>query len=243
MVDKTGNTASDLTALYRLYEERISVIPAARNNIFESLVTFDSSKTAPIHRWYTFKEGFSDRLVDALNQHGIISKAESSILLDPFCGVGTTILSCQLQGANGNVHTAIGIERNPAIHSIAQSKLNWREYRLGTIDKLLRALMLPKRCRRPSIPVPELSTFHQTRTSGKRAFDPRALAELLFLRERIKRECGSNPEKDFFMLAWTAVIEQASNTRKDGRALRLMKQSEIPNVRELFFAQCQLMIE
>jgi hypothetical protein len=243
MADKTASAVSDLTALYRLYEERISVIPATQNDIFESLVTFDSCKTAPIHRWYTFKEGFSDRLVNALNQHGIISKKESSILLDPFCGVGTTLLSCQLQEANGNVHTAIGIERNPAIHSIAQSKLNWREYRLGTIDKLLRALRLPKRGRRPSVPVPELSTFHQTRKSGKRAFDPQVLADLLFVRERIKRECGLNPERDFFMLAWTAVIEQASNTRKDGRALRLMEQSELPNVRELFFAQCQLMIE
>jgi hypothetical protein len=39
MVDKTASAVSDLTALYRLYEERISVIPAGQNDIIERLVT------------------------------------------------------------------------------------------------------------------------------------------------------------------------------------------------------------
>jgi len=243
MVSETVREVENLTALYRSYEERVSVIPTSQDKSFESLVTFDNCKTEPIHRWYTFKEGYSHRLIAALENQGIISAKASTILLDPFCGVGTTLLSCQLRATNGNVRTVIGMERNPAIHSIAKSKLNWRAYRLRTIKQSLEALKLPKRGRRPMLSAPELSTFNSTRKNGKRAFHPKVLADLLFLRERINQECGLNPELDFFMLAWTAVIEQASNTRKDGRALRLIESLGVPDVAELFIAQCDLMIE
>jgi hypothetical protein len=243
MVNKAALEVDSLTALYSTYENNICVLPAPPSGSFENLVTFDNCKTEPIHRWYTFKEGYSHRLIGTLEKQGIISAAASTILLDPFCGVGTSLLSCQLQSANGNSRTVIGMERNPTIHSIARSKLNWRAYRLGTIKQSLETLKLPKRGRRPRLSVPELSTFNSTRKNGKRAFHPEVLTDLLFLRERINQECGLTPELDFFMLAWTAVIEQASNTRKDGRALRLIESPEVPDVAELFIAQCELMIE
>lgn len=57
MVSEAVREVENLTALYRSYEERVSVIPTSQDKSFESLVTFDNCKTEPIHRWYTFKEG------------------------------------------------------------------------------------------------------------------------------------------------------------------------------------------
>jgi hypothetical protein len=138
---------------------------------------------------------------------------------------------------------AVGIERNPAIYSVARSKLNWHNYRDRVLRRLLASLKLPKRGRRPRFPIPQLSTLTATRKNGKRAFEQGVLEDLIFYREWIKENCGSERELDFFMLAWTSVIEQASNTRKDGRALRLLEVSERPNVKHLLIAQCELMLE
>lgn len=243
MANQTNCELNELAALYHSFEERISVIPAPEDGSLKTLVTFDSSKAAPVHRWYKFKEGYSNKLLSTLEAKGIIPAKAAASLLDPFCGVATTLLSCQLPGENGHVRTAVGIERNPAIYAVAKSKLNWHKYRERVVNRLLESLKRPKRGRRPALAIPELSTFTATRRNGKRAFERAALEELIFYREWIKQNCGSQLEFDFFMLAWTSVIEQASNTRKDGRALRLVEISESPNVKELLIAQCELMLE
>ena len=234
---------NDLTDLYHTFEAQISVVPAPEDDSLKSLVTFDSSKAAPVHRWYTFKEGYSNKLLSTLEREEIIPAKFAARLLDPFCGVATTLLSCQLPGENGHVRTAVGIERNPAIYSVAKSKLSWHKYREAALNRLLGRLRLPKRGRRPTLLIPPLSTLTATRKNGKRAFEPGILEDLIFYREWIRENCGSEVEFDFFILAWTAVIEQASNTRKDGRALRLLDVSETPNVKQLLIAQCELMLE
>jgi hypothetical protein len=243
MADETLRQLDCLTDIYHAYEGKITVIPAPEDGSLKSLVTFDSSKAAPVHRWYPFKEGYSHNLLLTLQNKGIISRKSGTHLLDPFCGVGTTLLSSQLSERNEYIKKAIGIERNPAISFIAKSKLSWHQYRTRVINKMLAHLRLPRRGRRPTYSIPELSTLTAVRENGKCAFELKVLQDLLFYRNWIMNNCAGTPELDFFMLAWTSVIEQASNTRKDGRALRLLEVSETPNVKELLIAQCEFMLE
>ncbi len=242
MADQTSIELDDLTNLYHRYQQKISIVPSPKDESLKNLVTFDSAKAAPVHRWYTFKEGYSNKLLSTLEERQIITRKSAASLLDPFCGVATTLLSCQLPGENGYIGNATGIERNPAIFSIARAKLNWHEYRPGVIHRLLEKLKAPKRGRRSLIPIPELSTLRRCK-NGKLAFEPGVVHALMFYREWIKENCDRRPELDFFMLAWTAVIERASNTRKDGRALRLLDTSDYPNVKELIITQCELMLK
>ena len=46
-------------------------------------------------------------------------------LLDPYCGVGTTLLSAQI--LPNQVESATGFERNPFAAFVASSKLSWPE--------------------------------------------------------------------------------------------------------------------
>ena len=58
---------------------------------FENLVNFKTNLTLRKHKWYDYKQGYSERLVKY-----IIDKEQPShdyFILDPFCGVGTTNLT------------------------------------------------------------------------------------------------------------------------------------------------------
>jgi DNA modification methylase len=66
---------------------------------------FASNKLLPIHRWVPWIAGFSSEFVrDALNK--VIKNG--GVVLDPFSGVGTTLVETVLSG-----HKATGFEVNP----------------------------------------------------------------------------------------------------------------------------------
>jgi hypothetical protein len=77
---------------------------------------FATNKTLPIHRWVPWIAGFSSAFVkDALNRH---LKSESMVL-DPFAGVGTTLVEAALAG-----HNVLGCEINPYAALACRTKLN-----------------------------------------------------------------------------------------------------------------------
>lgn len=72
----------------------------------------------PIHDWYRFVLSFPPHLV-----REYISKFNlnnDSLLLDPFCGTGTTLIEAKLNGIQ-----SIGIEGNPIAHFVTETKVNW----------------------------------------------------------------------------------------------------------------------
>ena len=76
---------------------------------------FASNRNAPIHRWAPWIAGFSKQFVeDALERHA----PAPSVVLDPFAGVGTTLLEADLAG-----HEAVGFEINPYAAFVARVKL------------------------------------------------------------------------------------------------------------------------
>lgn len=71
-----------------------------------------------IHRWYTSVMGFSPSLVrEAMADLGC---KPSGWLLDPFCGTGTTLVECALQGID-----VMGIDANPFSAFCSQAKTEW----------------------------------------------------------------------------------------------------------------------
>lgn len=70
------------------------------------------------HDWYRFVLSFPPHLVkDYLRRFGLDHDA---LVLDPFCGTGTTLIESKLNGFN-----SVGIEANPIIKHITQTKLKW----------------------------------------------------------------------------------------------------------------------
>lgn len=71
-----------------------------------------------IHDWYRFVLSYPPHLVkDYLCRFGVGNK---NCVLDPFCGTGTTLVECKKHGIS-----SIGIEANPVVHLIAQTKTRW----------------------------------------------------------------------------------------------------------------------
>ncbi len=75
---------------------------------------FSNNKELPIHRWVPWIAGFSaDFVHDALSRY-LPSKGT---ILDPFCGVGTTLIEAALLG-----HKAVGFEINPYADFVCRTK-------------------------------------------------------------------------------------------------------------------------
>lgn len=76
---------------------------------------FASNKTLPIHRWIPWIAGFSSDFVKtALNNY----LGDKSVVLDPFAGVGTTLVEATLLG-----HDTVGFEINPYAALACRTKL------------------------------------------------------------------------------------------------------------------------
>jgi DNA modification methylase len=70
------------------------------------------------HNWYRFVLSFPPHLVRKYIQKFKLN--EENILLDPFCGTGTTIIEAKLNGIRG-----IGIEFNPMSYFSSKVKTDW----------------------------------------------------------------------------------------------------------------------
>src|SRR5437867_1167584 len=76
-----------------------------RTGALGKLLSFEPNLATPVHRWYKFKEGFSRGLVEYLLKQYPPASNKSVRFLDPFCGVGTSLLSAE------SVLQAAGVRR------------------------------------------------------------------------------------------------------------------------------------
>ena len=79
--------------------------------------SFVDNMKLPIHRWFRYSAGFSADWVRSV----IFDKTDSKgslLVIDPFAGVGTTLLAC-----NAGQACCIGFEMHPFIFRVARTKL------------------------------------------------------------------------------------------------------------------------
>ncbi|MHA2293772.1 MAG: DNA methyltransferase, partial [Candidatus Hodarchaeales archaeon] len=81
-------------------------------------VTFQKNKKSPVHRWYPYKEGFSQSFVEKMFKEYNVDK--NSRIVDPFAGSGTILVEAKKRGI-----FSAGYELNPFIHFLAKVKVNW----------------------------------------------------------------------------------------------------------------------
>lgn len=192
---------------YKAYEKRIAVEQCAS---LASSVVFRGNDDVPVHRWFRFKEGFSSGLLEQLLRRLNYRTDVPLRILDPFCGVGTSLLSAQL--LEGFRIEAVGIERNPFIAFVAETKLRWSELRPSSLlSEGLGAVAKAKMHRE----LPQLSSIQQGRCISKH------------MASRLLGICDafdlSSENYSFLRLGLAAAIEPLSKIRRDGRALRIVE--------------------
>jgi hypothetical protein len=194
--------------LYRTIESMHSVHSRSE---WGKCVVFGDNETLPVHNWFRFKEGFSSSLLRAIiTEFGNDAFASGFTLLDPFCGVGTTLLSAQ--ACSDKPIRALGIERNPFIQFVANTKLSWNSMQPELLVK--NGLIAIQKAGHLKAYLPSLSSIREGRCISKH------IARRLIA---IREACNSfNPNSPFLRLGVAASIDALSRVRRDGRALRLV---------------------
>src|SRR5436309_1964103 len=109
-------------SVFRDVESRIQF---EQSPSYGPLVVAGSNEHAPVHRWFRFKESFSPDLLKTVLLTLRPSLGTTIRLLDPFCGVGTSLIAAQELHSEGFAISAVGIERNPFVAFAARTKANW----------------------------------------------------------------------------------------------------------------------
>jgi DNA modification methylase len=192
-----------------------------------SLVSPHRNREIPIHNWYLYKHGYSRDLADYLVKN--LNLSAGSWVLDPFCGGGTTLLTCKELGIN-----AYGFDILP--FSVFLSTVKTRDYRIKEIARQLDILKKSDidRCHSrtdlPDIPL------------VRKAFKPEIQRTLLSLKSKIDNICDLQT-KSFFDLGFLSILEAVSNTSKAGGFLRIIDRDTSPEViKELFLNKIKAML-
>ena len=167
-----------------------------------------------MHSWYTLKEAFSADFPAWVVQHLRETYGfRPDNVLDPFSGGGTSLIALSSLGID-----ATGVEYNPFIAWVAKVKSSRHLYDVVEIKHVIEnlATLIPPAYTR--IAWPQLSTF-----KNAKYFRRNDIRTLLHVLHQIEELDATILTKQFLRIGVAAVIEEVSNLRKDGRALRYVQ--------------------
>lgn len=196
------------------------------NDNYKNLVNFSTNKEIPIHSWYDYKQGYARDLVASILND--VSPDKKLLVLDPFSGVGTTNLVAKEMGYN-----SIGIDINPMAYFASKVKLeNYTINDTNTIKSILENFDNSKKWEFNEKPKVVESSFIKEKLESLQRI--KGFIDLL----------ANVKAKNFLMLAYLSIIENASLRVKDGNGLKLKKnKKQIQNVYEYFLSKCHKMLD
>lgn len=173
------------------------------------------------HGWYRFVLGYPPHLVRKyVRDFGI---EDRQIVLDPFCGTGTTNVECLRLGID-----TVGLEANPMAYFASRVKTNWKlpvdvarhELRRVILDSIATfkafdmfeptAYEFPKNGSRKLKRLSILSE-EEHELIPKGFINPAALKKVLVLRDTILRVSDEDIRNLFLLSLATVVVNEAAN--------------------------------
>lgn len=180
----------------------------------DCIPNFSNNMDVPRHRWYEFKEGFGNTLVERAISETRKSRGISKLtVLDPFSGSGTSSLT-----ALQNNCDTIGLEVNPFMNFIGKTKsICVTKDKKGYLRELDEILL--NRSIEIESPLEKISTFTSNENNDKWLFNKSVLRGFEALNEHINKIDST----DIFRLALFTSVMQCCNAKKDGKCLRYKK--------------------
>lgn len=167
------------------------------NGVGFSDPAFSENRVEAVHRWVPWIAGFSRRFVtEALEKH----LPKGGLVLDPFAGVGTTVVETILHGPG---FRAVGFEINPYAAFAARTKVAAVGVDLGDLRKAIQRLSSESAGAEPIEPP---KSFR----SRVPFFSPRVADQVLRILAWIQA-LRPAPLRDLFRLAFAAVMVKFSN--------------------------------
>ena len=190
------------------------------------LVTFAQNKMTSVYDWFYYKEGFSrDFVWDALKR---LNVGEGSLVLDPFCGTGTTLLAAKQAG-----YYSVGFDILPL--GVFVSRVKLKDYDLGRLAKGI-ARITPLKFGNPRMKLPDIRFLDM-----RRVYNQYARQDIAFFMEKILEE-EDEKTRNFMLLALISIVGQASNVMKDGGVLKVVRKKHVPPVRHLLDSKMKRML-
>lgn len=163
---------------------------------------FMENRTAPVHRWVPWIAGFSGAFVDsALTAY--LGRRKSAVVLDPFAGVGTTLIQSAMRG-----HDVVGFEINPYAALAAKAKLKALCIKAKALDAAIEAMRLDARSWRNG----RISTSVAPETFRSRIafYSPKIEKQVLHALS-FAEKISDDGVRDLFRIAFGSVMVSFSN--------------------------------
>ncbi|MFQ5648032.1 MAG: DNA methyltransferase [Candidatus Aenigmatarchaeota archaeon] len=177
------------------------------------LATFVPNKKTPVYNWFYYKEGFARELVlECIRMFGL---QPGQTVLDPFSGVGTTLLACKEKGID-----SVGFDVLPA--SVFASRVKTGKYNPDQLRESI-AWLFQERFKPTPMEFPE---------RFKRFFSKPLRDDIAFFKARID-QLEPRPVREFILLGFINTAMKASWVWKDGGVLKVRKHP-VPPFRKFF---------
>ena len=170
---------------------------------------FTNNKAYPLHRWVPWIAGFSAEFVeDCLTKYLGENSSKHCWILDPFAGVGTTLLQSLVHG-----HNVVGFEINPYAVLAIRTKLNAAGLSVDALADCIAMFerFMAQRCPDFGTGVGEPDSGPPEGFSGRtQLFSPKVERKVLFVLDFIN-SIRDSVIRDVFRLAFGAVMISFSN--------------------------------
>ncbi len=170
---------------------------------------FTKNREVPLHRWVPWVAGFSAHFVqDCLDRFLPENRRNQTWILDPFAGVGTTLVEAYIRGLN-----VIGFEINPYAALAARLKLEANEVPTKLFGHWINAFeeYMDRRCEDNGARKREPKSQPPTGFTGRTClFSPKVERKILFALDFIS-SIQEPRIRDLFRLALGSVMVSVSN--------------------------------
>lgn len=192
--------------------------------------TFSLNKTEPIHRWYSYVEGYSSCLIAEELKTLLAIKPNIKTIYDPFCGTGTTALVASTYGIN-----SFYSESNPFMQTVIETKIN--EVKKMN-DDLVSALLIEYLALVNDIKIEK----HVSWNGFEKFFEERQLSELLTIKNLISQENNESVRRILALALSAIVVKVSKMTRRGDLRYATEKEYREENVLECFSDKLNEMI-
>lgn len=192
--------------------------------------TFSLNKTEPIHRWYSYVEGYSSCLIAEELKTLLALKPNIETIYDPFCGTGTTALVASTYDIN-----SFYSESNPFMQTVIETKING----VQKLDAdVVSTLLIEYLALINEIKIKKYASWN----GFEKFFGERQLNELLTIKDLIYQE-DNESVKSILALALSAIVVKVSKmTRRGDLRYATEKEYREENVLECFADKLNEMI-
>jgi len=211
---------SAFESLKNLVKDLEKEFPVTEDDSYKPLVNFSQNRALPIHSWFDYKQGYSPELIQKLTDD--LNVPNEGLILDPFNGVGTTLLAADSLGIR-----SVGFDVNPV--AVLASQVKNRKYSKRELSLLQDRLDSFIEIKPHPIEKPKYKSL-------PRIFSDKELDCLLVIRAFID-EISQEWIKKFFLLALVSIVEPVSNRIKDGNGIKIAKNKKPVEDVFLFYEQ------